>query len=169
MHFNPLKRICMAGWHYKISRLHISGLKIGNLNNFITLFPFLATILYYHLFLWLTWSCDRIMQRAYYERVPETKCWGITCDELVSLQGELVCFILRNSATYSASFTVRRSGTRSIELEKKKSIVTLLLLSKKCQVSTRHFVPHSGSLCKRHIVFLLWTIRDLSAVVWGSR
>ena len=51
--------------HYKISRLGISGLKIGNLANFIMLFPFLATNLLYHLLLWLTWPCDHIMQRAY--------------------------------------------------------------------------------------------------------
>ena len=42
--------------YQKVSRLSNRGLKIGNLTNFIVLFPFLATILYSHLFLWLTWS-----------------------------------------------------------------------------------------------------------------
>ena len=40
--------------YHKISRLSNSGLKIGNLTNFIMLFSFLATILYHHLFIWLT-------------------------------------------------------------------------------------------------------------------
>ena len=58
--------------HYKILGIRISILKIGNLTNVIMLFPFLATILYYYLFLWLTWSCDRIMQRNYWGWVSET-------------------------------------------------------------------------------------------------
>ena len=55
-------RICMAGCqffkifefsnYHKIERLSNSGIKIDNLNtDFIILFPFLATILYHHLFL----------------------------------------------------------------------------------------------------------------------
>ena len=35
------------------------------LANFVMLFPFLASILYYHLFLWLTWSRDPVLQRAH--------------------------------------------------------------------------------------------------------
>ena len=52
--------------YQKISCLSNIGLKIGDLSNFMMmLFSFLATILYYHLFLWLTWSHDRVLQRAY--------------------------------------------------------------------------------------------------------
>ena len=36
--------------YHKISRVSNSGLKIGNLSNFIMLFSFLANIFYYHLF-----------------------------------------------------------------------------------------------------------------------
>ena len=36
---------------HKISRLNNSGLKIGNLTNLVMFMPFLATILYHHLFL----------------------------------------------------------------------------------------------------------------------
>ena len=50
---------------HKISRLSNSGLKIGNLTNFIMLFSSLATILYHQLFLRLTWSPDPVLQRAY--------------------------------------------------------------------------------------------------------
>ena len=51
---------------HKISRFSKSGLKIRNLTNFIMLFLFLATIFYFHLFLWLRWSRDPILQWAYY-------------------------------------------------------------------------------------------------------
>ena len=36
--------------YHKISRFSNRGLELGNLTIFIMLFPFLATILYYHLF-----------------------------------------------------------------------------------------------------------------------
>ena len=48
---NPLKFSNFQTIYHKISRLSNRGLKIGNLTNFIILFPSLATILYYHLFL----------------------------------------------------------------------------------------------------------------------
>ena len=50
-HTNPLKFFKLSNVH-KISLLSNSGLKIGNLTNFIMFFfLFLATILSYHLFL----------------------------------------------------------------------------------------------------------------------
>ena len=47
--YKPFKFFEFSNYH-KISRLRNRGLKIGNLANFIMLFPFLATMLYYHLF-----------------------------------------------------------------------------------------------------------------------
>ena len=53
--YKPLKFFELSDVH-KISQLSYRVFKIGNLTNFVMLFPFLATILYCHLFLGLTWS-----------------------------------------------------------------------------------------------------------------
>ena len=57
---------CFLINYHKNSCVSNIGLKIDNLANFIMLLSFLGTILYYHLFLWLTWSWDPVGQRAYY-------------------------------------------------------------------------------------------------------
>ena len=53
--YKSFKIFEFSGYH-KISWLSNSSLQIGILTYFIMLFPFLTTILYYHLFLWLIWS-----------------------------------------------------------------------------------------------------------------
>ena len=52
-----------------MSHFNVSNLKLENLTNFIMLFPFLISILYYYHFLGLTRSREKFMQRAYY-RTP---------------------------------------------------------------------------------------------------
>ena len=50
----------------KNSLCNVRRLKSGHFHIFAMLFSFLASVLYHDHFWWLTRSCDRVMQRAYY-------------------------------------------------------------------------------------------------------